>query len=342
MIDLRQHSLFAKLSDTHWQQLQPHLTTHQATQGETLLSDTSEEVALYGVLTGSVSFSSETPFGPQDLGTLSHDDFFGEMAFIDSQPLGISATAQAPTTYWRLDGQALRALLTNDSTLAVLMYRRFWPVLAEKLNQVNRQFKRFFKGGTPTPPPMPAFGEVPPPARPAWFAPPNTPPTPSVSLDALPMDTETIRRQYALLSTGLSNEEVELLLQRGEEMAIPAEESIFKEGDFGDTLYFILHGEVRISKNIPGVGDEALTVLSAGDIFGEMALVAPNAVRSASSSAHENPALVLGIRNHVLHRLRNQPEELPFLKALCKMMTHRLRESYSKLVSWKMMRGNFF
>ena len=194
MKELRQHSLFSHLSDTHWQQLLPHITTHQCAQGTPIVTEDSQRHDLYGVLTGSVEFSSETPFGPQELGTLSHDDFFGEISTIDGQPLRITSTALAPTTYWRIEGEALASLLEQDSQLAVFMYRRFWPVLAEKLNQVNRQFKRFFKGGAPTPPPLPAFGEHLPPDRPAWFAPPQTPPTPSVSMDTLSMDPETIKK----------------------------------------------------------------------------------------------------------------------------------------------------
>ena len=44
-------------------------------------------------------------------------------------------------------------------------------------------------------------------------------------------------------------------------------ETIFSEGDEGDRLFVILSGAVRISKNIPGMGEEALTVLRVGGLF---------------------------------------------------------------------------
>jgi CRP/FNR family transcriptional regulator, cyclic AMP receptor protein len=47
---------------------------------------------------------------------------------------------------------------------------------------------------------------------------------------------------------------------------------IFKEGEPGNRFYIILKGEVRISRNIPGSGEEALAVLHAGSCFGEMAV----------------------------------------------------------------------
>ena len=41
---------------------------------------------------------------------------------------------------------------------------------------------------------------------------------------------------------------------------------IFNEGDRGDKFYLILSGEVRISKVMLGIGEEALAVLKEGDL----------------------------------------------------------------------------
>ena len=74
--------------------------------------------------------------------------------------------------------------------------------------------------------------------------------------------------------------------------AIAQEESykmgqvIFKEGETGGSLYLILEGKVRISREVSGMGEEALAVLREGDAFGEMALI--DAVpRSADARVHE-------------------------------------------------------
>ena len=60
---------------------------------------------------------------------------------------------------------------------------------------------------------------------------------------------------------------------------------IFKEGEPGDRCYVITAGEVRISKFIPNIGEEALAVLKGGDYFGEMALI-DNFPRSAHAIAN--------------------------------------------------------
>ena len=64
-------------------------------------------------------------------------------------------------------------------------------------------------------------------------------------------------------------------------------ETIFSEGDEGERLFVILTGAVRISKNIPGMGEEALSILRSGDYFGEMSLI-DNAPRSADARTHED------------------------------------------------------
>src|SRR5881275_1411606 len=47
---------------------------------------------------------------------------------------------------------------------------------------------------------------------------------------------------------------------------------IFREGEHGNRLYLIVSGEVRISRDVPGSGEEALAVLKPGALFGEMAV----------------------------------------------------------------------
>jgi len=47
---------------------------------------------------------------------------------------------------------------------------------------------------------------------------------------------------------------------------------IFREGEHGNRLYLIVDGEVRISRDVPGIGEEALAILKPGALFGEMAV----------------------------------------------------------------------
>ena len=47
---------------------------------------------------------------------------------------------------------------------------------------------------------------------------------------------------------------------------------VFHEGEPGNRLFIITEGAVRISRQIPGAGEEALAVLKKGSLFGEMAV----------------------------------------------------------------------
>ena len=67
---------------------------------------------------------------------------------------------------------------------------------------------------------------------------------------------------------------------------IKAGSVIFREGEAADQLFVIKSGEVRIQ-----IGNRTITELSAGDIFGEMALI-DNEPRSATAVAMTDVELV--------------------------------------------------
>jgi len=70
-------------------------------------------------------------------------------------------------------------------------------------------------------------------------------------------------------------------------------QAIFAEGDPGDSMYFILKGCVRIEKRAQAAGalHKTLTVLEAGDYFGEMALL-DQKPRSAAAVAAGDTTVV--------------------------------------------------
>lgn len=69
------------------------------------------------------------------------------------------------------------------------------------------------------------------------------------------------------------------------------DELIISEGSPGDRIFFVKDGAVRVSKSIPGVGEEALAILLAGSYFGEMALFGEQSARSADVYADKTSTL---------------------------------------------------
>jgi CRP-like cAMP-binding protein len=331
---LRARPLFSSLTDAQWANIKPIMHYLSIPAGNKILSASDQSIDLYWLENGEVAVKRETPFGEQLLAELKEDDAFGEIALIDGKGHTADVWANTNAHVWRLEGEALQQLFQHDHPLACHFYRYFWRTLAEKIMLANNQLKGFFAEGEEEP-------QDTTPSRPSWFAPPT---------DAQDDETKSngprlaiAEKHKVLAQKGLSSAEIDLLVERGEELFFESEDLIFREGDFGDTMYFILQGEVRISKHLPGVGPEALAILEAGEIFGEMAIVAENAKRSADSLAHENPVLLLAFRVATLNAIKGNVEtDYSFLQAVCKMMGHRLREMNDKLVSWKMMRGGFF
>lgn len=106
---------------------------------------------------------------------------------------------------------------------------------------------------------------------------------------------------------------------------------VFAEGSVGDKLYVILTGSVRISRQVPGMGEEALAILKAGDYFGEMALV-DDFPRSADAIAHESCRLLVLTKERVADLLfvdRDLAYDL--LWSFVRTLSARLRETNDKM-----------
>lgn len=106
---------------------------------------------------------------------------------------------------------------------------------------------------------------------------------------------------------------------------------IIAEGATGDRLYLILHGSVRVSRQIPGVGEEALAILPTGSYFGEMSLF-DNQPRSADVYADARTT-VLSIANDDLRALLASEPAIAtkFLWAAARTMAERVREANAKV-----------
>ncbi len=67
-----------------------------------------------------------------------------------------------------------------------------------------------------------------------------------------------IRKQLLTnpLLSSLSNDEIDLIISHGETMSLAVDDSVVKEGDEGDGLFFILSGELAVTKNFAGINKE--------------------------------------------------------------------------------------
>jgi CRP-like cAMP-binding protein len=111
-------------------------------------------------------------------------------------------------------------------------------------------------------------------------------------------------------------------------------EYIFHEGDHGNRLYLIVSGEVRISRDVPGSGEEALAVLKPGALFGEMAVFDRTERSTDAISNGGTTALTIGRADFEM--LLDLDRELAHkvLWACVRLLSLRLRSTNDSLRSF--------
>lgn len=111
-------------------------------------------------------------------------------------------------------------------------------------------------------------------------------------------------------------------------------EKIFNEGEPGNRLYLVSEGEVRISRDVPGSGEEALSILKPGACFGEMA-VFDRSERSTDATANTDSVL-LTISRPDFEMLLDFNRDLAYkvLWSVVRLLSRRLRIANDNLKSF--------
>lgn len=148
--------------------------------------------------------------------------------------------------------------------------------------------------------------------------------------------SEPIDRQLLAESAifrDLYDNELDKVLEICQVQSYKWDEYVFREGDDGDRLYIIAKGAVRISRNMPGSGEEAITVLKKGACFGEMAVLDPS-VRSTDAIVDSKCELIT-ITRADFERLLESDLRLAYkvLRSVVRLMSKRLRDTNDNLRS---------
>lgn len=89
----------------------------------------------------------------------------------------------------------------------------------------------------------------------------------------------------APLLANLSDAELSRLAQAFHRRTFPAGAVLFREGDPGDRFSILLSGEIEIIKALGTAEERLLAMIGPGDFLGEMSLLEPGGLRSASARA---------------------------------------------------------
>jgi len=86
------------------------------------------------------------------------------------------------------------------------------------------------------------------------------------------------------LFDGMTEEELSLIAEQFQQATYSNGETVFKEGDTGQSMFLLIDGRAGVVKDFFG-GERELSMLQAGEYFGEMSLLSGNN-RSATVQAH--------------------------------------------------------
>jgi CRP-like cAMP-binding protein len=312
--ELRTMGLFRHFSDDQLISLAKLLEIQPFTNDDVIFREGQEGRDLFIVREGTVHVTRQTSIGTQVLTTFGFGSLFGEVSYLDRLDRSATALGVGEGTLYRVPVVSLEEAARNNSQLAVSLLWSFWQTLAEKVRSANAQMSEFF------------------------------------SLPSAPFGAERRAKQGhrihlpeeekmdILREQGLSAQELRLLATYSREEHFPPNAVIFTEGEQGDNLYIVVDGSVRISRMVPGMGEECLSILGRGEVFGEMALI-DEQPRSADARSHRLGSTVFSISRSLLEEVLSMDPDasVQFLTLLCRLLCRRIRAMNERLVAWRVM-----
>jgi len=144
--------------------------------------------------------------------------------------------------------------------------------------------------------------------------------------------TDLLRKQ--VIFRDLEDGELARVSEVCREQSFVSGEFIFREGESGNRLYLIVEGEVRISRTIPGSGEEALAVLKPGAMFGEMSVFDRSERSTDAISNGGTRCLTIARSDFELLLDFNREIAYKVLWAVVRMLSGRLRSTNDSLRSF--------
>ncbi|MGE5248628.1 MAG: ATP-binding protein [Bacteroidota bacterium] len=122
---------------------------------------------------------------------------------------------------------------------------------------------------------------------------------------------------------GIKPEEIEEVVANSRVQSYEAGTVLCREGASETTFYMLLEGDVEVTKRVDPTETRLLKTLTAGDFFGEMALI-HNAPRAATVTAR-GPVVVLELEKQAFDRILQHSPSIAL--AMVRVISNRLRQN---------------
>ena len=148
------------------------------------------------------------------------------------------------------------------------------------------------------------------------------------------MDKEgikTLMKEIPLLNK-LDDKEIDLMAPYLDYRKEFDDSIIIKEGEIGDSLFYIVSGEVKVSVHTP-VGSDPLIMLGKGEVIGELSIMSLNNKRSATvTSVSEIELLILSKKNYESLVEKHNRIAFKILESITSNLCERIKQQSNQLV----------
>ncbi len=127
---------------------------------------------------------------------------------------------------------------------------------------------------------------------------------------------------------GLSIEEVKMIRRLATRQTVARGETIFSEGEEGNSIYYISKGRVAVIIKLPATGEQKrVQTLMEGTIFGEMAVLDTRPRAASVIAAEDSICYRLGIDAFESIKQKHQNTALRLFNNICLMFSDRIRSA---------------
>jgi len=292
---LRSYDLFRGLTSRELSDVARRLTPTAARRGETVIREQEEARRLYLIRSGTVSFYRQG----RKTGERQAGGSFGKSGLLTRRERHAEVRAEEDCAFWCLDSEDFYEVMFDRSSIAIEMMR----LLSGRLRSVLAQQRDTLA------------------SAPVRAIEPTAVPGGGVAAAEAEGRSDSLLHRILILQkidlfAHLSEPDLVQLAQMMDEVAYAEGEDICRAGDYGDTLFGIIAGSVRIHR-----GDATLAVLGEGDYFGEMAII-DSGPRSADCTA-TSPTVLLQLHRDQVFSLCFQ--NMDVLRSMMQVMGDRLK-----------------
>ncbi len=139
---------------------------------------------------------------------------------------------------------------------------------------------------------------------------------------------------YSPLFDGLREEELKIVAEHMDYAEIEVGGILFREGDRGESVCFVMEGVVDIIKESSPGDEVVIASLPKGRSIGEMAVI-DNFPRSATAKARTETSFLTLTQKNFDEILNNHPEiGIKILKGISRLLSLNLRKTSSRLADY--------